>query len=343
MVSNMTLEEAKVLVTGGAGFIGSEVVKQLCAKNNYVTILDNFSSGKEEYIVKNNKIKIVKGDICDAKQVSEIMKDQEYVIHLAALPFIPDCYQHPQEFFNINTTGTLNLAWSAIQSEVVERFVYISTSEVYGTARYIPMDEEHPIRPHSTYAVSKLAADRAIFTMHKEQDLPAVIIRPFNSYGPNITQPYIIPEIILQLRNGAKFLQLGNIESSRDFTYVSDTARGMILALTSKRAIGETINLGSGMDIKIKDLALLIAKLMGRDIEIKIDKTRFRPFDVNRLYSANEKAIDLLDWKPQVSIEEGLARTIEWAETSALRFKDPFKGWTSGFKSDNYRARGGQG
>ena len=131
MVSNMKLEEAKVLVTGGAGFIGSEVVKQLCAKNNYVTILDNFSSGKEEYIVKNNKIKIVKGDICDAKQVSEIMKDQEYVIHLAALPFIPDCYQHPQEFFNINTTGTLNLAWSAIQSEIIERFVYISTSEVY--------------------------------------------------------------------------------------------------------------------------------------------------------------------------------------------------------------------
>ena len=269
------------------------------------------------------------------------MKDKEYILHLAALPFIPDCYHHPQEFFRVNTTGTLNLAYNSVDSATIERFVYISTSEVYGTAKYIPMDEDHPTLPHSTYAVSKLAADRAIFTIHKEQGLPGVIIRPFNSYGPNITQPYIIPEIIFQLRNGAEHLVLGNIESSRDFTYVTDTARGMILALTSKKAIGETINLGSGKDITIKDLAFLIAKIMGRDIKIRIDKSRYRPFDVNQLYSDNKKAADLLNWEPQFTMEKGLSKTIEWALESSTKFKDPFKGWTTGTGKDVYRDKGG--
>ncbi|MHA2052077.1 MAG: NAD-dependent epimerase/dehydratase family protein [Candidatus Hodarchaeales archaeon] len=336
----MNLENSRVLVTGGAGFIGSEVVKQLSLKNNYVTILDNFSSGKEEYLTKNEKNTVIRGDICDEKRVSEAVKDQEYIIHLAALPFIPDCYNYPQEFFNINTIGTLNLAYSAVQSKTLEKLVYISTSEVYGTAKYIPMDEDHPTLPHSTYAVSKLAADRAIYTIHKEQGLPATIIRPFNSYGPNITQPYIIPEIIFQLRNGANYLTLGNVESSRDFTYVSDTARAMILALTSKQSIGETINVGSGMDIKIRDLAMLITKLMKKDIEIKIDKSRYRPFDVTQLYSKNEKARELLNWKPEISMEEGLSKTIAWAVDSELQFNDPFRGWSSGLNHKDYRNGG---
>ncbi len=333
----LDLKDAKVLVTGGAGFIGSEVVKQLANQGSVVTILDNFSSGKEEYIVKKDNVNIIKGDICDESIASSVVKDQEYILHLAALPFIPDCYQYPQEFFNINTIGTLNLAYNAVRSESVEKFVYVSTSEVYGTAKYIPMDEDHPTLPHSTYAVSKLSADRAMFTIYKEQGLPTVIIRPFNSYGPNITQPYIIPEIIFQLRNGVDYLQLGNIESSRDFTYVSDTARGMILALTSKKAVGETINLGSGIEITIKELALLIAKIMAKEIEIKIDKSRYRPFDVNRLYSSNRKAKELLEWEPEVSIEEGLRRTIEWANKSSLRMKDPFRGWASSKNKSQYR------
>ena len=335
------LKGRKILVTGGAGFIGSEVVKQLCENNNYVRILDNFSSGKKEYIINDDNIEIIKGDICDEEVVSKAVKDQEYVIHLAALPFIPDSYNYPKEFFQVNTLGSINVVWKSIQSKTVDKLVHISTSEVYGTAKYVPMDEEHPTLPHSTYAVSKLAADRAVFTMHKEHGFPMTIIRPFNSFGPNVTQPYIIPEIINQLINGAEVLYLGNVESSRDFTFVSDTARGILLALFSDKAVGQTINIGSGYDIKIKDLSYLIAKIMGKKIDIKIDPERYRPYDVNRLYSSNSKAKELISWYPIVPLEEGLKRTIEWVKKSGLRLKDPFKGWTKPSYIKQLRNMGG--
>lgn len=335
----MNLEDVKILVTGGAGFIGSEVVEQLCEQKARVTVLDNFSSGKRKYLKGFDHVEIIEGDVCDEKNVSIALRDQEYVIHLAALPFIPDSYNFPQEFFKVNTIGTINIVWQAIRSEIIERFVHVSTSEVYGTARYVPMDENHPILPHSTYAVSKLAADRAVFSMHKEHDFPAVIIRPFNSFGPNITQPYIIPEIILQLLNGNTKLHLGNVESSRDFTYVTDTAKGIILALSEKKAIGETINLGRNKDTKIKDLVFLIAKLMNKNIEIETDVTRLRPFDVERLFCSNKKAKDILDWQPSVSLEDGLRMTIEWIKKEGLYFKDPFKGWLKTYnrRKINYR------
>ena len=339
--TKLKLEDARVLVTGGAGFIGSEIVKQLCDQNSLVTVFDNFSSGRKKYIDKFDKINIINGDICDEAAVSKVLKDQEFVIHLAALPFIPDSFQFPQQFFRVNTNGAINVAWNSIQSETVEKLVYISTSEVYGTAKYVPMDENHPTLPHSTYAVSKLAADRAIFTMHKEHGFPVVIIRPFNSYGPNITQPYIIPEIICQILNGSEVLHLGNVESSRDFTYVADTARGIILALFKNKAIGETINIGSGGDIKIKDLAFLIAKIIGTKIDIKVDPNRFRPYDVNQLYSSNKKAEEILKWKPRVSIEDGLGKTISWIKKRGLRLKDPFKGWTSTYNVRRLKYAGG--
>jgi len=323
------LADVRVLVTGGAGFIGSEVVRQLCEQKACVTVLDNFSSGRREYIEGFDDLSVFKGDICDESDVSEALKDQELVIHMAALPFIPDSYHFPQEFFRVNTIGTINLLWGSIQSEIVERFVNISTSEVYGTAKYVPMDEDHPTLPHSTYAVSKLAGDRAVFTMHKEHNFPVVIIRPFNSFGPNITQPYIIPEIVLQLLNGNRVLHLGNVESSRDFTYVTDTARGILLALSEERAVGETINLGRGEDTKIKDLAFLIAELMGEKIGIETDPTRLRPYDVEQLYCSNRKAEKLLGWNPDVSLEDGLRTTIDWIKENGVHFNDPFKGWTS--------------
>lgn len=321
------LKGRRILVTGGAGFIGSEVVKQLCKLEGDVTVFDNFSSGKIEYIKKYDDIRVVKGDICDDEVILNALKDQEMVIHLAALPFIPDCYHHPDEFFKVNAMGTVNMMRESIRSETVEKFIHVSSSEVYGTARYIPMDEEHPTLPHSTYAVSKLAADRAVFAMHKEHDFPAVIIRPFNSYGPNITQPYIIPEIALQLLSANDHVQLGNVESSRDLTYVEDTARGIIMALTNKNAIGETINLGSCREIKILDLVFLMAKLLGKQVKVKRDSTRFRPYDVERLVCDYTKAKKILGWEPQVSLEEGLKRTIEWIANNPVKFKGPFKGW----------------
>jgi len=321
------LDGRKVLVTGGAGFIGSEVVRQLCEQNADVTALDNFASGKMEYIKGLESVKVVKGDICNEEVVSEALKDQELVVNLAALPFIPDCYYHPQEFFKVNTVGSINMMWGSIKCETVERFVHISSSEVYGTAKYVPMDEEHPTLPHSTYAASKLAADRAIFTMHKEHDFPTVIVRPFNSYGPNITQPYIIPEIVLQLLSPNDSVQLGNVESSRDFTYVTDTARGIVIALTNKNAIGETINLGSGKEIKILDMVFLMAKLSGKRVKVEKDPTRFRSYDVERLSCDYTKAKKILGWEPKVSLEEGLKRTIEWIANNPIKFKGPFKGW----------------
>ena len=318
---------SRILVTGGAGFIGSEVVRQLCELEAEVTVLDNFSSGKMEYIKKFDDIKVVEGDICDGEVVSKALKDQEMVIHLAALPFIPDCYYHPEEFFKVNAMGSVNIMRKSIQSETVKKFIHVSSSEVYGTARYAPMDEEHPTLPHSTYAVSKLAADRAIFAMHKEHGFPAVIIRPFNSYGPKVTQPYIIPEIALQLLSADGCVQLGNVEVSRDFTYVTDTARGIIMALTNKNAVGETINLGSGREVKIRDLVFLMAKLLGKQVKIERDPTRLRPYDVERLLCDYTKARKILEWEPKVSLEEGLKKTIEWITNNPIMFKGPFKGW----------------
>jgi len=325
------MSQMKVVVTGGAGFIGSEVVRQLYEHGAQITVLDNFSSGKMEYIENIDNLNIIKGDICNEEDVSRALKDQEFVVHLAALPFIPDSYYFPQEFFRVNTTATINVLWKSIQTETIEKFVHVSTSEVYGTAKYIPMDEDHPTLPHSTYAVSKLAADRAAFTIHKEHGFPVVIIRPFNSFGPNITQPYIIPEIVSQLLSGNRTLHLGNVESSRDFTYVADTSRGIVLALLKEKAIGETINLGRGEDIKIRDLAFLIAELIGKQVEIKTDFTRMRPHDVETLCCSNKKAEELLDWKPDISLENGLLKTIVWIKKNGVHFKNPFKGWVNAY------------
>ena len=320
------LKDKRILVTGGAGFIGSEVVSQLVKKNAKVTVLDNFSSGKKEYLPKNNKnLRIIKGDITDEKIVTRSVKDQESVIHLAALPFIPDSFYYPADFFNVNTTGSVNLLWKSIQSSSVDRFIHISTSEVYGSAQFVPMDENHPTAPHSTYAVSKLAGDRVAFTLHKENGFPVVIIRPFNSYGPNYTQPYIIPEIMNQLLNGTKELMLGNVDATRDFTYVSDTADAIISSLSSKKAIGEIINVGSGNEISIRDLALKISKIAKTKIKIRYDESRERPYDVNRLICNNKKAKTILDWTPKITMDQGLKKIFQWATANRITFQAPFK------------------
>ena len=319
-------QDRRILVTGGAGFIGSEVVTQLIKKNAMVTVLDNFSSGKKQYLPKKSKkLKIIKGDIKNEKIVEKAVKNQEVIIHLAALPFIPDSYYYPAEFFNVNTIGSVNLLWKSIKSNTSQRFIHISTSEVYGTAQFIPMDENHPTAPHSTYAVSKLAGDRVAFTLHKENGFPVVIIRPFNSYGPRYTEPYIIPEILSQVLNGNKQLTLGNIEATRDFTYVSDTADAIIRSIDAKKAIGEIVNVGSGYETSIRDLAFKIAKIAKKKIKIKYDESRERPYDVNRLCCNNKKAKNLLGWKPKISINSGLRKTFNWATKNRIVFRTPFK------------------
>ena len=213
----------------------------------------------------------------------------------------------------------------SIQSKTVSRFIHISTSEVYGSAQHVPMDENHPTAPHSTYAVSKLAGDRVAFTLHKENGFPIVIIRPFNSYGPQYTQPYIIPEIMNQLLNGNKELMLGNIEATRDFTYVSDTADAIIRSLESKKAIGEIINVGSNSEISIRDLAFKISKIAKKKSKIRYDESRERPYDVDRLLCNNRKAQKLLDWKPTINLDQGLEKLFKWSIKNRITFEAPFK------------------
>ena len=321
---------ARVLVTGGAGFLGSAVVKELSHAGAHVTVLDNFSSGRIEYlrnVTETNGIKVVEGDICDPEMVQNCTRDQELVIHLAALPFVPDSYYHPRDFFRVNVDGTVNLLQAADKSGSVEKFVYISSSEVYGTAKYDPMDEDHPTLPHSSYAASKLAADRVSFTLSKELGLPVVIIRPFNSYGPNITQPYIVPEIIVQASTGKGELSLGNVDAFRDLTYADDTARGIVLSAVRPGAEGEVINLGSGNAISIRELVSTITSLMGKHATISSDASRLRPYDVGKLNCDNTKAQKILGWKPEIPLEEGLRRTIEWVRLNSIHFQSPFRNW----------------
>ena len=317
------LKNKEILVTGGCGFIGSEIVKQLSLAGANVTIIDNLSSGKEKYIQGLSNVKLITADLLDDDAIKSAVKDKEYVINNAALPFIPDSYFIPKKFFDVNVNATISLALAVIKEKKAKRFVHISSSEIYGTARYTPMDENHHTIPQSTYAVSKLAGERVVFTMHKEHNLPAVIIRPFNSFGPNITQPYIIPEIIRQMEK-SDVIKLGNLNAKRDLTYVTDTARGIILSLVKEGVIGEVINIGSQRSYSIKDLVSLISEIMGKKVSIKVDPSRFRPYDVDTLICNYERATKLLGWKPEITVKEGLEKTIEWAKKEQFDIGIPY-------------------
>ena len=325
MINNdlLVLKNKEVLVTGGCGFIGSEIVKQLSQIGANVTIIDNLSSGKEKYIQGLSNVKLITADLLDDDAIESIVKDKEYVINNAALPFIPDSYYIPKKFFDVNVNATISLALAVIKEKKAKRFVHISSSEIYGTARYTPMDENHQTTPQSTYAVSKLAGERVVFTLYKEHNLPAVIIRPFNSFGPNITQPYIIPEIITQIMKG-DVVKLGNLNAKRDLTYVSDTARGIILSLVKEGVIGEVINIGSQRSYSIKDLVSLISEIMGKKVSIEVDSSRFRPYDVDTLICNYERATKLLGWKPEITIREGLEKTIEWTKKQEVDIGLPY-------------------
>ena len=317
------LKNKEILVTGGCGFIGSEIVKQLSQIGASVTVIDNLSSGKEKYIQGLSNVKLITADLLDNDAVRSAVKDKEYVISNAALPFIPDSYYLPKKFFDVNVNATISLALAVIKEKKAKRFVHISSSEIYGTARYIPMDESHHTTPQSTYAVSKLAGERVVFTMHKEHNLPAVIIRPFNSFGPNITQPYIIPEIIRQMMKG-DVIKLGNLNAKRDLTYVTDTARGIILSLVKEGIVGEVINIGSQRSYSIKELVSLISEIMGKEVSLEVDPLRFRPYDVDTLICDYGRATKLLGWEPEITVKEGLEKTIEWIKKEGVNIGIPY-------------------
>jgi len=309
----MKFQNKNVLVTGGAGFIGSELVRELLKEKANVIVLDNFSSGDMSNLeeIKEN-IKIIEGDIRD-NNLSDIFKKNnvEYVFNLAAFPFIPTCYEKPLEFFDVDARGVINVLF-ACKEAGVKRIMQYSTSEVYGSAKYVPMDENHPTLPLSTYAVSKLAADRLCFTLHHEHNIPVIILRQFNVYGPRLTQPYIVPEIIKQLSKGNR-IKLGNINSRRDITYVNDAVIGAIELMKYDTAVGDVFNMGSGQDWSVKEMVNIIGPLMGhKSVEIEISKERLRPLDVERLQANYFKINRLTNWKPKTGLEEGLRKTIDF-------------------------------
>ena len=323
------LESKNILVTGGCGFIGSEVTRQLSEHGANITVIDNLSSGKEEYIQKIPRVELIKSDLSQISSFKSVLEGMDYVIHLAALPFIPASYYIPMKFFESNVNSTIALALEVVKQKNIKKFIHVSSSEIYGSAKYIPMDENHPTLPQSTYAVSKLAGDRVVFTMYKEHGLPAVIIRPFNSFGPNITQPYIIPEIISQMLKNNKKISLGNVNSKRDLTYVSDTAKAIILSLTAEGIVGETIYVGSQRYVSIKELVNMISEILEKDVEIEIDVSRMRPFDVETLVCNYDRANRLLNWAPQISIMDGLKKTVDWVIKQGISFNAPFRGWSA--------------
>ena len=260
-----------------------------------------------------NDVEVLAGDIADRDSVRQAMKGVEVVFHLAALIAIPYSYHAPASYVRTNIEGTLNVLQAARELEVA-RVVHTSTSEVYGTARYVPIDEAHPLQGQSPYSASKIGADKLAEAFHLSFGVPVVTVRPFNTFGPRQSARAVIPTIITQCLAGATNIRLGSLHPTRDLNYVSNTVEGFLQAASVSEAVGQTINLGSGREISIGELAESIARLVNADIRIEQDEQRVRPegSEVERLLADNTLAQNLLGWKPAVSLEEGLTLTIEW-------------------------------
>jgi nucleoside-diphosphate-sugar epimerase len=317
----------KVLVTGGAGFIGSTLVRQLLSNGYYVTVLDNLSVGTIDNIPNGTKgLRIIAGDIRDYEMVSTVIDGHDYVLHLAAQAFIPMSYDLPLKCASVNALGSLNV-FKACLSQKVKRIVHVSSSEVFGPPKYTPMDENHPLNPVSTYAVAKLAADLWAQTMAFEHKLPVVILRPFNTYGPRDSLPRFIPEVIRQNVKQPE-IRVGNLDSARDFTFVDDTARAMILALECEGIEGEIINFGTGKSVKMQEILFMIKRMIGsNDKDVVQEKERLRPYDVYSLQADASKAYKLLGWKPEIDLSDGLQKTIDWYMNNGQAWLYEKRGW----------------
>jgi nucleoside-diphosphate-sugar epimerase len=316
----------KVLVTGGAGFIGSTLVRGLLTKNYEVTVLDSLSTGMAENLPQCKELKLIEGDVRDYALVSKIVRKHPFVMHLAAHAFIPFSYEMPLEVAQVNSLGSLNVLKACVDNKV-KRLVHVSSSEVYGSAQYVPMDEKHPIQPYSTYSAAKVAADLWAQSFFWEHKLPVVILRPFNTYGPRESLPYFIPEIIRQYLK-EPIIRVGNLETSRDFTYVDDNSDAMIKALETEDIDGEIINVGANQTHRMKDILALIAKdIDAREKPVMVDNTRLRPRDVDVLITDNAKAHKLLKWLPATSFEDGIQKTIEWYTSNDKTWGYEKHGW----------------
>lgn len=316
----MNLKNAKVLVTGADGFIGSHLVEHLlnsgCPKVRAFVFynsmnswgwLDSFPASLRD------RIEIFAGDIRDPNGVAVAMDGIDVAFHLAALIAIPFSYHSPDSYVDTNVKGTLNILQAA-RKHATKRVLVTSTSEVYGTAKYVPIDELHPFQGQSPYSATKIGADRIAESFWRSFELPVTIMRPFNTYGPRQSARAIIPTIITQLLAGNRTLKLGDLTPTRDLTFVLDTVRGMTALAESDATIGEEVNLATQTEISIGDLARKLMKITGKNAEILQDQVRLRPekSEVRRLLGSNEKILRLTGWKPQVSIDQGLEETVRW-------------------------------
>lgn len=319
-------------MTGADGFIGSHLVEMLVASGARVRALSYYNSfnywGWLEGLDCLKDIQVVSGDVRDPHFCKEITKETDLIFHLAALIAIPYSYVAPDSYVDTNVKGTLNICQAAKENGC-ERVIHTSTSEVYGTAQYVPIDEKHPLQPQSPYSASKIGADHMALSFYLSFGLPVTIARPFNTYGPRQSARAVIPTIIGQIAAGKKQIQLGDVSPTRDFNYVLDTCKGFMALARSDKTIGEVINIGSGVETSVADTLDLIKKLMKSDVEFIMDKQRLRPKDseVFRLCCDNTRIKQLTGFLPGYSLETGLKQTIDW-------FADPRN--LSRYKTDIY-------
>lgn len=311
------MTEQTVLVTGGDGFIGSHLVEQLVSRGYRVRALAQYNSfnswGWLEDISCLSAVDVVTGDIRDPHFCRQLLRGVDSVFHLAALIAIPYSYRAPDSYIDTNVKGTLNICQAALEAGV-KRVIHTSTSEVYGTAQYVPIDEKHPLQPQSPYSASKIAADQIALSFHHAFGLPVTVARPFNTYGPRQSARAVIPTIISQIAHGYRRIKLGDVTPTRDFNYVDDTCRGFLAIADAEGVDGETINIGSNTEISIGETFALINELMGGGAELVHDEQRERPSrsEVFRLRCDNRKLHALTGFTPQVELREGLRRTIAW-------------------------------
>jgi dTDP-glucose 4,6-dehydratase len=310
--------KGRALVTGAAGFLGSHLVEELIDRGYQVRCFIRYTSTNNRGFLsdlpveKCAEVEIIAGDLRDGEAIRQAAQATDVIFHLAALVGIPYSYMHPLEVIETNVMGTVNVLVAA-RDQGVGRVIHTSTSEVYGTAQYVPIDEEHPLQGQSPYSASKIGAEKLVESFHASFGLPTTVIRPFNIFGPRQSARAVIPTIITQAL-AKEEIRLGNFDATRDFTYVQDTVNGFIMASESDAAIGKLFNIGSNYEISIGEIAEKIIRLIGRDVSLAQEEKRLRPTksEVQRLWAENRFARETFGWSPQVSLDEGLERTICW-------------------------------
>lgn len=321
------IADSTVLVTGAGGFIGSHLVERLVRAGSRVRALVRYNSRGDRGALAwtprdvRDSVEVLLGDVRDVESVTRAVRGTDYVCHLAAQIAIPYSYLNPRDFFETNVLGSLNFAQAALDAEV-EHIVHTSTSEVYGSARFVPITEDHPLHPQSPYAASKVGADALMESYHHTYGLPVTVLRPFNTFGPRQSARAVIPTIISQALAGDT-VKLGSVTPRRDLTYVEDTVEGYITALSAPNSIGSTLHLGTGVDVSVAGIVEIVADLVGHPLRVEQDPARIRPdnSEVKRLLSNPQRARETIGWTPRVDIREGLRRTVGYIAEHAERYR----------------------